>query len=373
MSVCSSSSSSSSSSSLPQRTEVEYFLSKEQEAKKERIKSIVYGKNGVWKLRRRVRSRADVGLVVEALVGAKAGAGPYGLDLSKNGLSDDAVADLVVGLEGAGSVERLNLGWNKIRKRGLSALGKWLESRAGGVLEALDLRGNALPPRECVRFLARITNFNTTLTSLSLARVELATAAGAALAELVASSAALTTLDVGNCNLSASGCAHLAVGVQGSRSLAHLNMEGNRAGPGTAQALSPALADPECPLLFLNLNCNALSPAGGVLLAPGLGANTSLSHLGLGWNGLATDGGLALAEALSPSSRLCVLDLRDNKFGYEVGTALLPVLHALKATLVTVDLSGNEFGDVAHANDHRVSDGSEPKGTTYERPSRSSC
>ncbi|XP_051764047.1 NACHT, LRR and PYD domains-containing protein 12-like isoform X43 [Ctenopharyngodon idella] len=150
--------------------------------------------------------------------------------------------------------------------------------------------------------------------------------------------------ELGNCNITAEGCAALASALRSNSLLRELNLSDNIIGGPGLTLLSDGLKDPHCKLEKLRLfDCN-ITAEGCAALASALRSNSHLRELNLSGN-IIGDGGLTLlSDGLKdPHCKLEKLRLEDCNITAEGCAALASALRS-NSHLRELDLTDNIIG-----------------------------
>ncbi|XP_051763914.1 NACHT, LRR and PYD domains-containing protein 12-like isoform X29 [Ctenopharyngodon idella] len=149
---------------------------------------------------------------------------------------------------------------------------------------------------------------------------------------------------LGNCNITAEGCAALASALRSNSHLRELNLNGNIIGDGGLTLLSDGLKDPHCKLEKLRLwGCN-ITAEGCAVLASALRSNSHLRELDLTDNKIGGGGLTLLSDGLKdPHCKLEKLRLEDCNITAEGCAALASALRS-NSHLRELDLTDNIIG-----------------------------
>lgn len=177
------------------------------------------------------------------------------LDVSHNGLHDDAARMLASGLADNSSVTHVNLSSNRLSDRGARALARLLGSRSS-VIRALDLGDNELRP-DSGRALAHALRRSRALTSLSLRLNRLGDQGVAAVCDACGSA--------GDASATAAP-------------LQHLNISSNAAGVGAAASVCSMLRSCQT-LQTLDASGNGFGERMGLELLAAVAHSTCLAHM----------------------------------------------------------------------------------------------
>ena len=168
----------------------------------------------------------------------------------------------------------------------------------------------------------------------------------AAIGNALVGNVALRELGLARCGISDAGAARLGLGLQGRSSVLHtLELEGNAIGPAGAQALGTAL-ETNMGLDSLGLALNHLGADGAAALALGLRRNANLTSLNLAGCELGDDGAVALALALRSNEVLRDLNLQNNGIGSRGGAAIASMLR-INRSLRRLNLRLNQLGEAS--------------------------
>lgn len=157
------------------------------------------------------------------------------------------------------------------------------------------------------------------------------------------SSAAISTLYLGNNNIGASGGTTFAEVLKVNTAITTLFLNSNTIGDVGATAIAGALKV-NAALTTLDLSSNTISDNGTVAIAEALQVNTALTTLYLHSNSIAGGGAIAIAQALKCNPTLTALDLSSNKISDEGATAIAGALK-INTVLTILDLSSNNISD----------------------------
>lgn len=225
------------------------------------------------------------------------------LVLCHNQLGNDGAAQLSQGLAHNRSLTSLRLNGNLIGAQGAAAIGTALSHHP--TLSRLDLTGNPVSGSLCNGL-----QLNDSLQTVILARCSLSADAGIALATLIARHATLRELYLDNNRLEDDGVEALAAGLNESRSLLTLSLNGNCIRNRGACAIARALA--HHPLQYLSLNRNRISNEGVIELARVLRTDTTLKELDLYRNHAHTEAAVEMVDAMHSNATLFKLELSCN-------------------------------------------------------------
>ncbi|XP_051763931.1 NACHT, LRR and PYD domains-containing protein 12-like isoform X30 [Ctenopharyngodon idella] len=154
----------------------------------------------------------------------------------------------------------------------------------------------------------------------------------------------LEKLRLFDCNITAEGCAALASALRSNSHLRELNLSGNIIGDGGLTLLSDGLKDPHCKLEKLRLwGCN-ITAEGCAVLASALRSNSHLRELDLTDNKIGGGGLTLLSDGLKdPHCKLEKLRLEDCNITAEGCAALASALRS-NSHLRELDLTDNIIG-----------------------------
>ncbi|XP_037116564.1 LOW QUALITY PROTEIN: uncharacterized protein LOC119128354 [Syngnathus acus] len=214
-----------------------------------------------------------------------------GCQLSKK--SCEALASV---LSSPGSLRELELGYNNLHDDGLEALAAGL-AKPQCTLQVLRLRDCQLSEKSC-EALASVLSSPGSLRELDLSGNDLHDHGLEALAAgLAKPQCTLQVLWLQSCKLSKKSCEALASILSSSRTLRHLDLNGNDLCDDGLEALAAGLAKPQCTLQVLGLVRCKIGTRGCVSLAKALRSNPShLQQLDLGGNHIGEEGKRALEE-----------------------------------------------------------------------------
>ncbi|KAM9834904.1 uncharacterized protein ACBT44_014800 isoform 1-T1 [Syngnathus typhle] len=165
-------------------------------------------------------------------------------------------------------------------------------------------------------------------------------------AELAKPQCTLQVLRLWNCKLIKKSCEALASVLSSSRTLRELDLSWNDLHDHGLEALAAGLAKPQCTLQVLELQSCKLSKKSCEALASVLSSSRTLSHLDLNGNDLCDDGLEALAAGLAkPQCTLQVLGLVRCKIGTRGCVSLAKALRSNPSHLQQLNLGGNRIGE----------------------------
>ncbi|XP_051764057.1 NACHT, LRR and PYD domains-containing protein 12-like isoform X44 [Ctenopharyngodon idella] len=151
--------------------------------------------------------------------------------------------------------------------------------------------------------------------------------------------------ELGNCNITAEGCAALASALRSNSLLRELNLSDNIIGGPGLTLLSDGLKDPHCKLEKLRLWGCYITAEGCAALASALRSNSHLRELDLTWNKIGDECLMLLSDGLKdPHCKLETLKLFDCNITAEGCAALASALRS-NSHLRELNLSGNIIGD----------------------------
>ena len=268
------------------------------------------------------------------------------LDLSKNNLGDEDVAEIAAGLAHNTSLETLDLSWNNIGIKGGIAL-----------FDALKINTSIRKLKLSANHLWNMTN-NQTLKELDLSKNNLGDEDAAKIAAGLAHNTSLETLDLSENNIGIKGGIALFDALKSNTSIRKLKL--NRNNLKSVTNIGQVLDNQT--LRELDLSKNNLGDEDVAEIAAGLAHNTSLETLDLSWNNIGIKGGIALFDALkintsirklklsanhlwnmTNNQTLKELDLSKNNLGDKNATEIAAGL-AHNTSLETLDLSENSIG-----------------------------
>eukprot|EP00696_Hemimastix_kukwesjijk_P007964 gnl/Hemi2/2008_TR715_c0_g1_i1.p1 gnl/Hemi2/2008_TR715_c0_g1~~gnl/Hemi2/2008_TR715_c0_g1_i1.p1 ORF type:complete len:681 (-),score=245.99 gnl/Hemi2/2008_TR715_c0_g1_i1:102-2144(-) len=133
-------------------------------------------------------------------------------------------------------------------------------------------------------------------------------------AQALARSPNIHTLDLRGSNIRAEGAVHLADIIRANTTLVNLNLEWNAIGVGDkgVLALCEALSM-NSSIQTIDLRNNHISPEGGNIIAQMLKSNVCLQNLDVRWNEIGSKGARAIVDALQYNNTLTSLQLDGNK------------------------------------------------------------
>ncbi|XP_051763850.1 NACHT, LRR and PYD domains-containing protein 12-like isoform X22 [Ctenopharyngodon idella] len=150
--------------------------------------------------------------------------------------------------------------------------------------------------------------------------------------------------ELGNCNITAEGCAALASALRSNSLLRELNLSDNIIGGPGLTLLSDGLKDPHCKLEKLRLWGCYITAEGCAALASALRSNSHLRELDLTWNKIGDECLMLLSDGLKdPHCKLETLKLFDCNITAEGCAALASALRS-NSLLRELDLTGNIIG-----------------------------
>ncbi|XP_059817074.1 ribonuclease inhibitor-like isoform X4 [Hypanus sabinus] len=152
-------------------------------------------------------------------------------------------------------------------------------------------------------------------------------------------------LGLGSVSLTAAGVEDLASALSTNRSLTELDLGGNKLGDSGVKLVFEALRNPGCKIQKLDLGSVGLTAAGVPVLSSALSTNCSLTELDLVYNELGDSGVKLVSEALrNPGCKIQKLCLRSVGL---TAAGVVDFTYALSTnpSLTELDLRDNELGD----------------------------
>ncbi|XP_061133479.1 NACHT, LRR and PYD domains-containing protein 12-like isoform X1 [Syngnathus typhle] len=243
------------------------------------------------------------------------------------------------------SLRELDLGFNDLCDDGLEALAAGL-AKPQCTLQVLRLRRCKLSKKSC-EALASVLISSRTLMHLDLSFNDLYNDGLEALAAgLAKPQCTLQVLRLWGCKLRKKSCEALASVLSSSRTLRHLDLNGNDLSDDGLEALAAGLAKPQCTLQVLWLYRCQLSKKSCEALASVLSSSRTLRHLDLNGNDLSDDGLEALAAGLAkPQCTLQVLWLERCNIGTRGCVSLAKALQSNPSHLQQLNLGDNDIGE----------------------------
>ena len=317
-------------------------------------------------------------MVLGELLRANADGSLASLDLSGNDLGVTAFAYVAPAIARCRSLTALSVGQNRLGDEGVALLVKALREGEVGGLRTLDLNHYQSTPQigaEGAQELASWLTSSKSLTKLDLSHNRIGPDGGVALAQVITSGSSLLEIDISDNQLTGHGVTAMLPSAMGvvkdiavalSRgSVTSINLENNQLGPAGGMTIAEGIAA-STSLRVINLAFNDISVEGAKAIAKAAATSPSLasvtiegsalpvSHLkstepvdsvDLGRRGLRLLSGHVIAELIAANrgDALRSIDLRMNKLGPEGGRVLAAAL-ASSPSLSRVDLSGNELG-----------------------------
>ena len=158
----------------------------------------------------------------------------------------------------------------------------------------------------------------------------------------------VSSIDLGNCNLTSAGMISLFKTLRKNSTVRTLSLDGNRIGRKGAKAAADALRGSKLALRSLNLSGNKIGVDGARFLAVSLSSPDvcTLEHLDLGMNRIENEGAKEIALALYTNNKLKKLSLNGNGFGTDPAKMLATALNH-NETLRSLNIRANPIGEEA--------------------------
>ena len=215
-------------------------------------------------------------------------------------------------------------------------------SKAGGA------RRGAGPPGDPDRFVddvcRRLRSNNPSVTQLNVYNYELGDARIEQLADAIARSQQVFTLDVGRNNLTVVGASALAAGLRANESIHTVWLRENAIGQLGVEAFADMLESNQS-LTGLSLGRNGINHDGAATLALALKTNQTLRTLWLYVNEVGDWGVKSLSDALRENNTLAEMYLGGNHITEQGAESLCHVLAIENDALVKLELFKNQIGD----------------------------
>ncbi|XP_061174636.1 leucine-rich repeat-containing protein 74B-like [Saccostrea echinata] len=193
-------------------------------------------------------------------------------------------------------------------------------------VENLDLTDNGMS-EEAQLHVIEVLRHNNAISSLNLSENRTTPICCASLANVIEETTWLTHLNLSGTGIGDDGAKHIATGMRGNVSIVWLNLSHNDIEEAGATRIGKALTINDT-LHVLDLSWNHIRMIGAVSLCKGLQENTSITNLNVSWNGLGFEGSIALEDALKENTALKVLDLTNNRITWE---GVKHIIRGLKA------------------------------------------
>ena len=214
-------------------------------------------------------------------------------------------------------------------------------SKPGGATR----RGAGLPGDRFVQDVCRrLRSNNPSITQLNVYNYELGDDRIEILADAIASSSQIVTLDVGRNNLTVVGASALAAGLRANESIHTVWLRENAIGQLGVEAFADMLESNQS-LMGLSLGRNGINHDGAAALALGLKTNQTLRTLWLYGNEVGDWGVKSLSDALRENNTLAELYLGGNHITEQGAESLCHVLASENDALVKLEMFKNQIGD----------------------------
>ncbi|XP_062584301.1 leucine-rich repeat-containing protein 74A-like [Saccostrea cucullata] len=182
-------------------------------------------------------------------------------------------------------------------------------------VENLDLTDNGMS-EEALLHVIEVLRHNNAISSLNLSENRMTPICCASLANIIEDTTWLTHLNLSGTGIGDDGAKHIATGMRGNVSIVWLDLSHNDIEEAGAIQIGKALSINDT-LHVLDLSWNHIRMIGAVSLCKGLQDNTSITNLDVSWNGLGFEGSIALEDVLKDNTALKVLDLTNNRITWE--------------------------------------------------------
>jgi len=190
----------------------------------------------------------------------------------------------------------------------------------------------------------RLRSNNPSVTQLNVYNYELGDDRIERLANAIASSSQVVTLDVGRNNLTVVGASALAAGLRANESIHTVWLRENAIGHLGVEAFADMLESNQS-LTGLSLGRNGINHDGAAALALGLKTNQTLRALWLYGNEVGDWGVKSLGDALRENNTLAELYLGGNHITEQGAESLCHVLASENDALVKLEMFKNQIGD----------------------------
>lgn len=279
------------------------------------------------------------------------------LNLSNNFLSYVGIEKLIFALQYNDTLEHFNLSHNTIGPQGAEYMQPFLENTIS--LKVLNLKSTGLS--QAMKLIAASLSKNTTVTDLNLSTNGISHNSEVlkSLAAMLIDNATLKILDLSDnsmqncfrilaealCNVqtlrslnissnninAAEDYAGLAKLLSSGNSIVKLNLWGNSLNgkPEIMADFYEAIADNRN-IIELNLANCSLQESGVILLAKYIASNKTLRHLNLSHNAINEPAMIILAKSITEAGTICSLNVADNNIGTKGAEALSCLLGQIK-------------------------------------------
>nr|XP_011417250.2 leucine-rich repeat-containing protein 74B [Crassostrea gigas]XP_011417251.2 leucine-rich repeat-containing protein 74B [Crassostrea gigas] len=193
-------------------------------------------------------------------------------------------------------------------------------------VESLDLTDNGMS-EEAQLHVIEVLRHNNAISSLNMGENKITPICAASLGSVIEDTTWLTHLNLSGMGLGNEEAKHIATGMRGNVSIVWLNLSNNEIEESGAIHIGKALTINDT-LHVLDLSWNHIRMIGAVTLCKGLQENTSITNLNVSWNGFGYEGSIALEDVLKDNTSLKVLDLTNNRITWE---GVKHVIRGLKA------------------------------------------
>ena len=219
------------------------------------------------------------------------------LNISHCGIDEEGMMSLASALEMNGSLEELDLSGNRVVTGiGHMALGESLKRNRG--LKTLNISCCGMDDQSMIS-LASALEMNGSLEELDLTWNRAVTGIGLmALGESLKRNRGLKTLNISHCGMDDQGMMSLASALEMNSSLEELDLSGNRVVTGIGHMALGESLKRNRGLKTLNISHCGIDDQGMMSLASALEMNGSLEELNLSWNEVTGIGLMALGESL---------------------------------------------------------------------------
>lgn len=193
-----------------------------------------------------------------------------------------------------------------------------------------------------VQELAKILEFNTTVTTVILTRTAIGSNGAQELAKMLKNNTTITTIDLNSNGIGADGIQALAEMLKINSTITTLSLCEHKLRADDIQALINVL-ETNTSVKTVKLNGIGSNDDVALALAKMLKTNTTITTINLKYCSIGDIGARALAEMLSTNNTVRAINLVCNQFGSNGIQALAEMLKK-NTTITTINLSDNSFG-----------------------------